>query len=1017
MTIPEIKQLAADRILSVVGEYVTLKPQGENEHVGLCPFHADTKPSLMVNPTKKVWACFACGRKGHGGFSFVEEKEHSDFFGTLRRVADILNVDLPEKRQIRFSSREERVDAVSRPEFVYKPFTDDELYLLGSPRVELSDDEGNPLLDTDGRRRYRPEWTGEELEKEFNLFSVAHYTLPPSSQSTTGKSIRRYSNETYPVFTYKYTDSEGEDWGRLYLPLNKRGSKFYYWPTGTPHSKDAIFADRQLADAITSYREKPSGHVKFGHVLICSGGTDAINAYKRCRTLPKRPQPDGSELPEQPIHVCWLGSETTNLRPDDFQMLEKLSHYQYICYDQDETGLRRMNEMAMRYITLRVVYLPQGMYTSTDGRCKDIRDFFKTYTWEGNKGYDFAKWMHTAQHMKFWRPKLDRKKEPTGRYELMSESIKQFASSNGIYTYVTPGQEKNFVEVKNNIVTLISAKDIESKVRGLMMDFVKNDIYHYDEELLNTIFKSKMITEKTMRGLREINLNFRYDASRQEFITFRNGTFRITADKVTKATPAEADFFVYEDKLIQHDFKPIDEQPFEVTYSPAYESMRTIRDGFAAGTTEWDKANRKLIDMPDINKYTLHADFSADTLSYIRFIYNTGRMYWRKEKRGEELTEDERREVDLHFINKCWSIGHLLRKHKESSKGIAILAIEAQTINNGDNEGRTGKSLFFRYLNKVRNIKSIGMRNVNVDRKGDTLLAGVREDYTDLVIFEDIKKTHKLDTFYNYVTEPMDVRTLFNDTVQIPYVRSPKIGLSSNYCPKLEGSTRGRLNIVAFSNYYHAKSPQEGLGEFSPRQEFGHELIDDYNDYDMNRLYNFFVSCIQLNMRFPDKIEPVMDAIELRSIEDELTQPVLDWMNRFFMDHPMNRSRYLDRPFWKDDVFEHFRLCFGTNFRDNVTSNTMRKRLLKYCGYKGWILNPDILYRTKSERDRRDYRGSREKDGVRSDDYFWYIQTGELDTETIHSFHNNTLDVLSTDPPKGTKKKPAAKEEMAENEE
>ncbi len=50
-------------IVQVVSNYVHLKREG-SEHVGICPFHEDTKASLKVNEKKKLYSCFACGAAG-----------------------------------------------------------------------------------------------------------------------------------------------------------------------------------------------------------------------------------------------------------------------------------------------------------------------------------------------------------------------------------------------------------------------------------------------------------------------------------------------------------------------------------------------------------------------------------------------------------------------------------------------------------------------------------------------------------------------------------------------------------------------------------------------------------------------------------------------------------------------------------------------------------------------------------------------------------------------------------------
>ena len=60
-------------ILSVVSKYIDLKQNGRN-HKGLCPFHDDHKPSLVVSPEKQIYKCFSCNAGG-GAINFIMEKE------------------------------------------------------------------------------------------------------------------------------------------------------------------------------------------------------------------------------------------------------------------------------------------------------------------------------------------------------------------------------------------------------------------------------------------------------------------------------------------------------------------------------------------------------------------------------------------------------------------------------------------------------------------------------------------------------------------------------------------------------------------------------------------------------------------------------------------------------------------------------------------------------------------------------------------------------------------------------
>src|SRR5213594_3901664 len=79
-----------DLVAVVEGRGVKLMRRGRN-YVGLCPFHEDHEPSLVVNPEKQLWHCFgACGSNGgkNGGdvFAFVARADGVTFLEALKRL-------------------------------------------------------------------------------------------------------------------------------------------------------------------------------------------------------------------------------------------------------------------------------------------------------------------------------------------------------------------------------------------------------------------------------------------------------------------------------------------------------------------------------------------------------------------------------------------------------------------------------------------------------------------------------------------------------------------------------------------------------------------------------------------------------------------------------------------------------------------------------------------------------------------------------------------------------------------
>ncbi len=89
----EIKmRLPIDQLVS---QYCQLKRKGRS-FVALCPFHNDSKPSLLVSPDKGIAYCFAC-QSGGDIFSFVQKIEGIDFPAALKLLAEKVGIVLPKE--------------------------------------------------------------------------------------------------------------------------------------------------------------------------------------------------------------------------------------------------------------------------------------------------------------------------------------------------------------------------------------------------------------------------------------------------------------------------------------------------------------------------------------------------------------------------------------------------------------------------------------------------------------------------------------------------------------------------------------------------------------------------------------------------------------------------------------------------------------------------------------------------------------------------------------------------------
>lgn len=86
--------VAATDLVALIGEHIQLRPKGR-EHVGLCPFHDDSRPSMAVyqKADGQFYKCFACGAGGNA-ISFMIEFHKMSFPEALRELAQRASIEL-----------------------------------------------------------------------------------------------------------------------------------------------------------------------------------------------------------------------------------------------------------------------------------------------------------------------------------------------------------------------------------------------------------------------------------------------------------------------------------------------------------------------------------------------------------------------------------------------------------------------------------------------------------------------------------------------------------------------------------------------------------------------------------------------------------------------------------------------------------------------------------------------------------------------------------------------------------
>lgn len=115
MSLDDLKQKIKEEIpiSSIIGNYLSIKRSGSSQ-VSLCPFHGDTKPSMNINDSKKIFKCFSCGVAGDA-ITFVMKYRNLDYVESLKEIC--------QKQGINFDSYQEEKKTNPKVEMAKKILT------------------------------------------------------------------------------------------------------------------------------------------------------------------------------------------------------------------------------------------------------------------------------------------------------------------------------------------------------------------------------------------------------------------------------------------------------------------------------------------------------------------------------------------------------------------------------------------------------------------------------------------------------------------------------------------------------------------------------------------------------------------------------------------------------------------------------------------------------------------------------------------------------------------------------
>ena len=274
-------------------------------------------------------------------------------------------------------------------------------------------------------------------------------------------------------------------------------------------------------------------------------------------------------------------------------------------------------------------------------------------------------------------------------------------------------------------------------------------------------------------------------------------------------------------------------------------------------------------------------------------------------------------------INSMYStIGYMMHGFKNLSYCPAVILNDEVISDNP--EGGTGKGLFMKGLSQMKKLVVIDGKSFNFERSFAYQLVSAD---TQLLCFDDVKKYFDFERLFSVVTEGLTLEKKNKDAIKIPFSKSPKIAITTNYAIRGKGSSFERRK-------WELELAQHYTKEFTPLVEFGKHFFGEWDDNEWCQFDNFMISCLQMYLE-NGLLKSTFVNLELRRLSAETSHEFVEWCG--LLDGSYNSSlregaRIMKQRLYLDFIEEY--PDYGPKARMTISRQRFYKWLDSFSMYK-----------------------------------------------------------------------------------
>jgi hypothetical protein len=396
------------------------------------------------------------------------------------------------------------------------------------------------------------------------------------------------------------------------------------------------------------------------------------------------------------------------------------------------------------------------------------------------------------------------------------------------------------------------------------------------------------------------------------YMVFENCFWKINADGITEHPLNELSKNVWENKCI--------------AFAPKYLGSPLIE--FKRDGENWTVGNIQKEGIRKCEMYQFYKKTSEFHWKKSQFLAENedGSKTWERRDQPSESPSTADSELQIHHVVcKMLAAGYVLHDNFDKSQMKAIICMDSSESEVGRSQGGTGKSIWgsaFQYC-----IPTFFADGKDPRLTKDPHYFSRVDERTQLLLFDDLEPSFKFNPFYSKITMGLTVNPKGKTDVFVGLKRW--IFNTNHALSGRDTSDLRRQYFLAFCDYYNLQR--------TPKDDFGHQLFDDWGHEQWNLFYNFMATCVMHFLRHGLKYTIPSGNLERRKLRQDVGENMVQWCELVF--DPEDDESYLNKKCAKDWLIEQYFKQYPKD-RQWMGAREFKDRLALYASYAKLLFNP-----------------------------------------------------------------------------